>query len=301
MISNQLMSHNVGTCNIVRAPIKAAGSIIRPRPTVAGTNTTDPTLTSFAVEWKHPHYTTIDLKPDWVIFDRTHEKDYREDLSEDSRKHLVYAVEDSKMCQDWQSAWIHSSVAGGHVGKSPPPSGQTISKIHDAAEEWLKTLAQVVTYCRFAQTRYSFLLTQEGLVALRVRRIDPGQISESIEALEKLHTAIEYKAVPWNASGAGQLTVNLAIWALGCMGTNENHREMEATGNSPLDSMVRLTKWTHDNTQKLYRNDISGREISEVEWMNMGSKTVIATLDDKSGDSLTSRFTQSSDVASRLS
>lgn len=266
---------------------------------MARASATDPALSSFAVKWKHPKYTKTELDPDWVIFDRQVQKTYREEQGKGSAKSLVYIVGDSKMCQKWQSSWLHYSLAAGYVDKNPavPVSGEVISRTHNVTQERLKPLAQVATYCRFSQTRYSFILTQEELVALRIRRIDQGQLGGSVSDFGKLHAAIEYKAVPWNSSGPGKLTVNLAIWALGCMGMNEAHREMEGLQNKPLDSMVRLTKWQHDKPKRLYRNVISGREISEVNWTKMGTKTAIANLDGSpNGDSASSSFTRPSSV-----
>lgn len=80
---------------------------------------------------------------------------------------------------------------------------------------------------------------------------------------------------------------------------NENHRDMEGPKNTPLDSMVRLTKWKHDKTKSLYWNFISGRVIGELEWKKMGAKTAIATFNESSsGDSFTKSFTQSKTITS---
>lgn len=62
--------------------------------------------------------------------------------------------------------------------------------------------------------------------------------------------------------------------------------------------MIRLKKWNYDEAERLYRNVISGREISEAEWKEMGAKIGIANLGGRSGDSLTSSFTRPSGVSS---
>jgi len=77
------------------------------------------------------------------------------------------------------------------------------------------------------------------------------------------------------------------------MGMNDNHRIMETRNREPLESMVRLTKWTHDKAKKVYRNVISGREIPENTWKDMGKQVAFVKLDDnKDGLSYTSSFTQ---------
>lgn len=156
-------------------------------------------------------------------------------------------------------------------------------------------LVQLATYCRFGETRYGFILTQEELVAFRVRRINGGLLPGFVG--NKPCAAMEYKSIPWNESGPGKLTINLAIWTLGCMGMNDYHRVMESPNGQPLDSMVRLTKWTHDKTNKVYRNIISGREIPEATWKNMSKQTVFVDLDNKDGLSFTSSFTQTNFAA----
>lgn len=198
------------------------------------------------------------------------------------------------MWQKWQSAWLHKSLAKGFIDRNPAiPLSGILQKTHDVTAERLKPLEQLATYCRFAETRYGFILTQKEVAVMRVRRIANSSIAP--EDNRKLHAAIEYKSIPWNAHGSGKLTVNLAIWVLGCMGMNDAHRAMEAQGNKPLADMVRLTKWNHDKTRKLYRNVISGREISETNWKAMGQKTSIACIDDHpAGLSVTSSFTTAS-------
>ena len=238
------------------------------------------------------------MEPDWALFDKTpaQMKKYQEESS-GTAKPLVFSVGDSKMWQKWQSAWIHKSLAKGHIDRNParPVSG-SLQQTHDVTTERLKPLEQLATYCRFAETRYGFTLTQKEVVVFRVRRIDNTLITPSED--RKLHAAFEYKSIPWDASGPGRLTVNLAIWTLGCMGMNDAHRAMEAPGNKPLPNMTRLTKWTHDNAKKVYRNVISGREISEKDWTALKTKTSIANIDDApAGLSLTKDFTAASGIA----
>lgn len=99
------------------------------------------------MKWKHPKFPKTDLDPDWAIFEKLSQKMYKEELTKQTPKPLAFVVGDSKMCQKWQSAWLHSSLAAKYVDKSPavPISGEIISKSHDVTSERLKPLAQVAT------------------------------------------------------------------------------------------------------------------------------------------------------------
>ncbi len=113
------------------------------------------------------------------------------------------------------------------------------------------------------KSRYSFIITDAGLVALRLtrRQIAPGQsasrpqrssgvnyrISDGSaamtattdstfhddEPLQWLYQDPEFAVVPWAASGSC-LTVKLALWCLAMMATHgDNHLDYEYP---PLDS-----------------------------------------------------------------
>lgn len=251
------------------------------------------------MKWTHPRRQN-ELKADWAAYDRAVEKLYYSAAAKDPKKPLVFAIGDSKMCQKWKSDWIHRSLAAGYIDRDPAPAanGKPLQKTHDVGAERLRPLEQLATYCRFGETRYGFILTQEELVAFRVRRLDPRLLPDVL-SYEKPFAGIEYKAVGWNESGSGKLTANLAIWALGCMGMNDHHRIMETSGGQPLASMVRLTKWSHDAVRKVYRNDISGRQITEDSWKMLGDAVAFVKLDDnKEGASETITFTAGGGVTS---
>jgi hypothetical protein len=158
----------------------------------------------------------------------------------------------------------------------PPP-------IMNVSQQRKLPLEQVATYCRYGQTRYAFILTQAELVALRVRRIH-----SLAKKPTKHHAAVEYASVPWHRKT--KLTVNLAIWALGCMGMNNDHREMETPDgrNTPLDRMARLTWWEYDAKGDIYQNVISKRKIPGSEWKKEYEKFVHLT--EQAGNSFTSTF-----------
>lgn len=244
---------------------------------------TDPVLGP-RMSWSHPTLSQTELKPDWGFYDRKIYKKYYSAADKDGNKPLVFAIGDSKMCQKWKSTWLHKSLAGGYVDMNPAKTirGKPISKTHKVTIERTLPLKQLASYCRFAETRYGFILTQEELVAFRVRRLN-SKLLANTDDHKKAHAGIEYKSVPWDASGTDKLTVNLAIWVLGCMGMNEHHRVMETSDQKPLRSMVRLSKWTHDKAKKIYRNDISGREITEEDWKRLGNKVAFVHLDDRTG------------------
>ncbi|KAK3896477.1 hypothetical protein C8A05DRAFT_20551, partial [Staphylotrichum tortipilum] len=198
-------------------------------------------------------------------------------------KPLVYAIGDNKVTQKWKSEWL--AMPEDAIVKMDPSTklGDPPTKCVD--EERLLPLEQVAAYCRYAGTRYAFILTQTELVALRIRRVPPSATNKA--ARKKHHAAVEYAAVPWSAETG--LTVNLAIWALACMGMNDEHRAMEKPGNLPLDAMARLTWWTLDSTRGVYQNVISKRQIPKAEWDIKGKPDFVQVTED-SGNSFTSAF-----------
>ncbi|KAL2164000.1 hypothetical protein VTH06DRAFT_3214 [Thermothelomyces fergusii] len=169
----------------------------------------------------------------------------------------------------------------------PPLRSSSKTWMRNVAVERLEPLNQVATYCRLAQTRYAFILTQAELVALRIRRV-PKE-SRSSWAFE---AAVEYAPVPWDAKE--ELTVNLAIWTLGCMGMNDEHREMEtADGNhQQLEKMARLTWWVPDRERGVYENVISKRQIPADEWKKDYEDFV--QLTERGGNSYTNDLARSS-------
>lgn len=301
-LHNLILIDGLGTCNIVRAPLKYSGAVLRRRPAVcpqAEHLETDPVLSS-GLEWTHPDLDPTELMPDWTAYDRAMEKSYSSAAEKNPKKPLTFAIGESKMCQCWKSDGIYSGLAGSHIDQylAPTTDGKLLHKVHDVTEKRIQPLERLATYCRFGETRYGFIITQEELVAIRVRRLDPALIS-GVLACDKPHAGIEYTSIPWDAFGPGKLTANLAIWALGCMGMNDHHRIMESSGGEPLTSMVRLTKWTHDEKNKVYRNDISGREITEECWKKLGSAAGFVRLDDEDeGASYTRTFTTGGSVSS---
>ena len=171
------------------------------------------------------------------------------------------------MTQKWKSDWLELADAELSVKNN---------------RVW--PLRQIATYCRYAETRYGYIITQNELVAIRVRRIGPPNPDETC------HAAIEYRSIPWAASGSQKLTVNLAIWALGCMAMNDTHRHMEGPGHVEIAAMARLTSWQASKEKGGYVNVISRRLIKAGEWASLSEGNTVHVDDDAEGQSHTSTF-----------
>ncbi|KAK3986741.1 hypothetical protein QBC44DRAFT_218037, partial [Cladorrhinum sp. PSN332] len=173
---------------------------------------------------------------------------------------LIYVHGESKLKQKWKSEWLSLGDSNLMV-KNDPTYAKPGAPLVSVVRERLLPIRQLATYCRWGKTRYGYIVTQEELVAFRIRRLErsDGKKHDKTPAAE---AAVEYKGVPWNAS---KLTVNLVIWALGCMGMNDTHRLYEdATDCSPLKYMARLALW--EKSTGGYTNTISQRFISEDDW-----------------------------------
>ncbi|KAK4194625.1 hypothetical protein QBC40DRAFT_318889 [Triangularia verruculosa] len=258
------------SCNIVRGPLKAAALALRPRLTTAGLihrpeNSNDsqqsvpqpPTITlapnTGVLTWATKFPAAEDandsqgtegeeageaedkddlvISTDWIVFDRELFKTYHFD-AEKTEKPVVYTLGVNKLAQEWQSDWLELADLDAFLGP----------------------LQQVATYCRYVETRYAYIITQKELVALRVSALPSSE--DGVH-----HAAIEYAAIPWESSDG--LTVNLAIWALGCMGLNDEYRGIDGP-------KARLTDWVrhHDPATEAdcYQNVISKREIAHADW-----------------------------------
>lgn len=172
---------------------------------------------------------------------------------------------------------------------------------YNVTTERILPLRQLATYCRFAETRYFFLVTQDEVVVFRVRRIDEKELaSQGPPAQKARYAGFEFKSIPWDASGTSRLSFNLAVWALACMGMNDHHREMEGPGSTPLEGMARLTHWVEDKVNGEYTNVISGRVIKKEDWAKR--KTDFVKLTAASGYSKTKDFyrTDTGSLATQL-
>lgn len=160
------------------------------------------------------------FRPDWAG---------KQDSMETNGRPRNMLPGDTKLSIKWHSGKLSSSEAG----ESENTEGR-LSPIH-----------QIFTYCVRANARYGYLITDEELLAVRIR---PMQSSRSITSEDSAQTAakrarrkglLEYKAIPWNVDKSEtdgkppRLTVNLALWWL---------HMMAAAGNEIQDSYEPLNE-----------------------------------------------------------
>ncbi|MCJ1396295.1 hypothetical protein MMC18_009184 [Xylographa bjoerkii] len=75
------------------------------------------------------------------------------------------------------------------------------------------SIIQVFTYCRRANVRYGYIVTQEELVVIRLFWGNKGE-PNSFNATSDKRLYLEYKSIPWVNSGDDKLTINLTLWCL---------------------------------------------------------------------------------------
>lgn len=262
----------------------------------------NPTLANERITWKNPKVPNVGLTPDWVVCEQKVFKEYPEERSAGNEQKLAYIVGDSKLTEKWKSEYLKITEKDAKKVDAPcswanvknsddeKPEPLNANGRKNVTKERILPLQQLATYCRFAATRYFFLVTQEEVVVFRVRRIDGKKLVRGLGAGQttRKYAAFEYRSIPWRASGTTRLNFNLAVWALACMGMNDKHREMEGPKNTPLDEMVRLTHWVKDTAKGEYTNEISGRVIREEDWAKL--KTDFVELTPEKGYSKTSDF-----------
>lgn len=228
------------SCDIVRGPLKAAALALRPRWTTQPTSLV-PTTSG------PPGVTLAPRKVDWAC------------------RGLNGSHRNLSIKPDWV-------VFDRELHKEYALDGIKVEK--PVVDERLWPLEQVATYCRYGKTRYAFIVTQKELVALRVSALPMQTEVDAYEnGTEWHHAAVEYASIPWDAAAADGLTVHLAIWVLGCMGLNDQHRDLV----SP-EAVARLTDWVqHRDSESgmvYYENLISKRRKNQVDWDPSNSEFV---------------------------
>lgn len=260
------------TCNVLRDPLKTAARTLNGRFKDA---IGDVTLGSKMISWKNPENARSSFNPDWAVIDRTKTKKYSQEGNADA-KPTLYAVGDSKLSQKWKSTYLRH--------EDPKAAGFPSREETGIRTQRTKPLEQMATYCRIGETRYGYVVTQDELVVLRARRIGKTQSTQK-------SAAFEYKAIPWSEHGPGKLTVNLAIWALGCMGMNTEHRAMEKPNHDPLEMMARLTWWEPMNKEgTILRNVISRRQLKLDDLKKVSGGRYVVKPED--GNSYTQGFSE---------
>ncbi|KAH7184706.1 uncharacterized protein B0J16DRAFT_268229 [Fusarium flagelliforme] len=129
---------------------------------------------------------------------------YRSGLSLISDNEVHYLVSCVVLGTQWTSAMVENASSSG-------------------GEECLP-LRRVAAYCVSTDTRYGFVLTPEEIVVVRVSGTAHDKTQPCL---------IEWKAVPWSASGPNTLTVTLSLWFIAMMSLNPAHRALRPPGAVP--------------------------------------------------------------------
>ena len=88
-------------------------------------------------------------------------------------------------------------------------------------EKWRSVVEQIVTHMVIAQSRYGFIISDGGLVALRLRRKPDGEnLASNANGIKVYYQDPEYALVPWGDGGPDKLSVRLAWWCLCVLGAN---------------------------------------------------------------------------------
>jgi hypothetical protein len=97
---------------------------------------------------------------------------------------------------------------------------------NDLVQNWFWPLRQIFTYCMNFKTRYGFIISDEEVVAIRVRapreRLEENKSKRRI-VISKDRGAIEYVSIYDSTQDPGsekRLTMNLAIWWLHLLAAN---------------------------------------------------------------------------------
>lgn len=185
--------------------------------------------------------------PDWAVFSRKPQPSSASSSSSSSARvtQLTYVVGDSKLDAKWRSSWLD-------------PDAEQLTLEQKKESVW--PLRQLATYCRSANTRYGFVITMHELVVFR---------AHDLPSLGTQAAGLEYRAVPWeNGGGDGQLTVNLAIWALSMMALNDQFRGFvdRASGYDSLGAWRRTTARGEEESGEpaTLRHVLSGRLRDEM-------------------------------------
>ena len=155
---------------------------------------------------------------------------YRSGLSLTSDGGVHYLVS----CVLWETQWTSAMI------ESAKNSGD---------DECLP-LRRVAAYCLSTNTRYGFVFTPREFVVVRVSGTPYDKTQPCL---------IEWKAVPWHASGPNTLTVNLSLWFMAMMSLNPNHRKLYPPGTAPPVNL--WWKYRDPAGRVIYQHHLSLRQI----------------------------------------
>ncbi|KAL9602846.1 MAG: hypothetical protein Q9219_001541 [cf. Caloplaca sp. 3 TL-2023] len=103
--------------------------------------------------------------------------------------------------------WHSSQIKKGPVDRRPK-------------SDWYKPIGQIYDYCRRANARYGYLITDQELVVIQVDFDKSDVQTQRLKIAHGERARFSFKAIPWNANhvkpGANGeiMTVNLALWLL---------------------------------------------------------------------------------------
>ncbi|CAG7557996.1 unnamed protein product [Fusarium equiseti] len=92
-----------------------------------------------------------------------------------------------------------------------------VESAENSGDDECLPLRRVAAYCVSTDTRYGFVLTPGEIVVVRVSGTAHDKTQPCL---------IEWKAVPWGASGPNTLTVSLSLWFIAMMSLNPIHRTL---------------------------------------------------------------------------
>ncbi|KAK8075390.1 hypothetical protein PG997_010053 [Apiospora hydei] len=118
------------------------------------------------------------------------------------------------------------------------------------------TLGQMLMYCRWAKTRYAFVLTSEEVTCLRFFRLEDSKEEEQF--------GVHYAVLPWKRE-PGKVSVWKGIWALVMLSLHNKHRPIV-----PEDQIHDLNSWSrvtdNDQDQGRWENHLSKIVVDDGYW-----------------------------------
>ncbi|RFN52861.1 hypothetical protein FIE12Z_2874 [Fusarium flagelliforme] len=141
-----------------------------------------------------------------------------------------YLVSCVLMETQWTSAMVESAENSGHITCLP--------------------LRRVAAYCVSTDTRYGFVLTPGEIVVVRVSGTAHDKTQPCL---------IEWKAVPWGASGPNTLTVSLSLWFIAMMSLNPTQRKLCPPGTTHPVNL--WWKYRDPTATVTYQHHLSLRQV----------------------------------------
>ncbi|SPJ81633.1 uncharacterized protein FTOL_09038 [Fusarium torulosum] len=137
--------------------------------------------------------------------------------------------------------------------------------LQELARQGLLPLQRLATYCLLSNTRYGFIFTSAELVVVRV--------SGTTACRPVAPCRVEWRSIPWSASGPGVLTVKFSLWSLVMMSLQAEYRAI----CTPERILPVHLWWRYRNCERreVFRHHLCMREVFQrpigavVEDMNL--------------------------------